>query len=241
MTLPTNPTIKSFNADVQVNQGYLYTTNARLSSQLANQRLTDVTLETVPLAGKSVIDIGCGDGTYTFALYDSASPSSMVGVDPATSAIEAARGQIGSRKIKFEVADAAALPYDDGSFDVAHLRGVLHHMENPQGAIKEALRVAHSVLVIEPNGYNPVLKVLEKVSPYHRQHHEKSYAPHSLVKWVEDAGGVISRRRYAGLVPFFCPDVMAEGLKKIEPFVEAMPWVNSLTCAVYVFLATRRS
>ena len=54
-----------FDRDVALNEGYRYTTNAPLSSRLANDRLTDATLDLVPLAGRSLIDVGCGDGTYT--------------------------------------------------------------------------------------------------------------------------------------------------------------------------------
>src|SRR5205809_102151 len=40
-----------FDRDVELNEGYRYTTNAPLSSRLANDRLTDATLELVALEG----------------------------------------------------------------------------------------------------------------------------------------------------------------------------------------------
>ena len=55
--------VSQFDADVRANAGYLYTTNAKKSSVLANQRLTDVTRAMVDLRGRRVIDVGCGDGT----------------------------------------------------------------------------------------------------------------------------------------------------------------------------------
>ena len=39
------------------------------------------------------------------------------------------------------------------------------------------------MFVIEPNGYNPVLKVLEKVSRYHIEHEERSFFPATLHAW----------------------------------------------------------
>lgn len=229
----------SFDADVAANEGYLYTTNASLSSTLANGRLTEATLAMADLRGKRVIDIGCGDGAYSLELLERGGAASIVGIDPAQAAVETARRRTRGKPATFDVARADKLAYDSNSFDVAHLRGVLHHMDNPQEGLKEAFRVARQVIVIEPNGYNPVLKLIEKVSPYHREHRERSFAPALLDKWIAALGGQVTSRAFAGLVPFFCPAWLARGLKAMEPGVEFLPGVRALSCAVYVFSATR--
>ena len=72
--------VKKFNNDVTVNEGYLYTTKEKLSSWIANKRLTDVTIKALQLEGKRVIDVGCGDGTYTIQLMRE-KPKHMVGID----------------------------------------------------------------------------------------------------------------------------------------------------------------
>ncbi|MGA9116837.1 MAG: class I SAM-dependent methyltransferase [Bacteroidota bacterium] len=234
-----NPSVDAFNRDIVSNEGYLYTTNARLSSRLANQRLTELALAAADFSGKKVIDIGCGDGTYTRELYDRGKPSRIVGVDPADEAIVLARKKDRGTSVEFEVHSADALPYPDASFDLAHVRGVLHHMDRPFEALGEALRVSRQVIVIEPNGRNPVVKLLERFSPYHRAHHEKSYPPASLEKWVTALGGEVVVRRYAGLVPFFCPDWFARLMKSMEPAVERTAGLRSIACAVFVFVATR--
>jgi hypothetical protein len=77
------------------------------------------------------------------------------------------------------------------------------------------------------------LKLIERFSRYHREHGEKSYAPSLLRRWIRELGGTIEREQYAGLVPFFCPDWMATGLKAIEPAIEAMPAARQLSCAVF--------
>lgn len=228
-----------FNRDVERNAGYLYTTNASLSSHLANRRLTDATLATVDFRAKRVIDIGCGDGTYTVELFDRGQPRSIHGTDPAQAAIDSAREKIGARQIEFDVCSAYELPWEVGSFDIAHLRGVLHHLERPQDALREALRVAPTVVVIEPNGLNIGLKLLERVSSYHRAHQEKSYRPVRIDNWIRDQGGRVTSRQWVGLVPFFCPDWIARSLKRLEPLVEAMPVGRRVGCGVYVLVATR--
>lgn len=48
----------------------------------------------------------------------------------------------------FRQADARELPFADGSFDTVLLCECLDHMDEPERAIKEALRVAHHAVVI---------------------------------------------------------------------------------------------
>jgi len=238
MNRETKNKTQAFNRDAINNSGYLYTTNAQLSSHLANLHLSDITLEIVDFSGKKVLDIGCGDGTYTIELFDRGQPSSIIGIDPAQAAIEIAKQKIENRSIEFVVENAYELSYSDNSFDIAYLRGVLHHMDQPIDALREALRVAPIIVVIEPNGYNPILKLLERFSRYHIEHNEKSYAPDTLNRWVKGIGGNIETKMFAGLVPYFCPDWLTRILKVIEPVVEKLPVINALGCAVYIFSAT---
>ncbi len=231
---------EAFNQDVVKNNGYLYTTNARLSSRLANGRLTKSALEVADFNGKKVLDIGCGDGTYTIELFEAAQPISIEGIDAAQEAIDVAKEKNANRRINFTVASAYELPYENQSFDIVQLRGVLHHLDRPIEALKEALRVADTLIIIEPNGYSPVLKLIERFSPYHIEHKEKSYAPRNLDRWVKSLGAVLVKHQWVGLVPCFCPDWMAQILKKIEPVFESVPLVNSISCAVYVLVAQRK-
>jgi len=233
------PGFEPFEQDVLSNGGYRYTTDAPLSSQLANQRITDASLASADWAGKRVIDLGCGDGTYTVALLELGHPASIHGVEPSAAAVSSARARSCDPRLSFVEGSAYRLPYDDGEFDLAYLRGVLHHMDRPLAALSEALRVAPVVVVVEPNGYNLGLKVLEKVSPYHREHAERSYAPRQLDRWVVGLGGTVVARRYVGFVPMFCPDRYAQVAKRIEPALEQRQGLRQVTCAQYVFAIAR--
>ena len=226
-----------FERDVELNEGYRYTTNAPLSSRLANERLTDATLELVSLAGRTLIDVGCGDGTYTSELARRGSPAEVVGIDPSPGAVEVAARRYPD--LRFEVGDAGWLESTAERFDVAVARGVLHHADDPARLVRAIARVAHTVVVIEPNGWNPVLKLIERASSYHRAHGERSWRSSVIDGWLREAGFVPARRLYAGLVPFFCPDAAARLLKTLEPLVEALGPVGRPALAVYAVAARR--
>jgi ubiquinone/menaquinone biosynthesis C-methylase UbiE len=51
--------------------------------------------------------------------------------------------------LPLSVCDSRALAFTDNSFDYALLSFVLHHSQNPDFILREALRVAHQVIVIE--------------------------------------------------------------------------------------------
>jgi ubiquinone/menaquinone biosynthesis C-methylase UbiE len=232
--------VSAFDRDAKLNGGYGYTTNVRLSSQLAVDRWHEALLCLFDIHGLRVLDVGCGDGVNTVLFYDKGRPASIHGVDPAESAIEVARGRTGDRAITWSVNDGYELRFAADSFDVAYLIGVLHHVARPFDVIREALRLAPRLVVLEPNGWNPVLKLLEKFSRYHIEHGEKSYTSRRLRRWVEAAGGSIVSDQLAGLVPMFCPAWLARTAKCMEPLIERIPVLNALGCAIYVFVAERR-
>jgi 2-polyprenyl-3-methyl-5-hydroxy-6-metoxy-1,4-benzoquinol methylase len=232
-----DPSLDIFNADADQNEGYLYTTNTTLSSRLANRRNTDSALAVMDFHSKRVIDIGSGDGIFSEELVELGDARTVRGIDPAERAVAVARRRIKDDRLAFDIGNAYDLPYPPHSFDIAFLRSILHHVERPVDVLREALRVASTIVVVEPNGYNLGLKLLEKVSPYHRQHGEKSYAPHRLNRWVEDLGGRIIKRQWVGLVPMFSPDWIAKPAKRVEPLLEHLPGLRAVGCSQYVFSA----
>lgn len=240
MSAPTpNRSADIFNRDIEKQGGYIYALDSKLSSRLATERWLQLMLGLTDIRGRSVVDIGCGDGTFTLRYWDQGHPRGMSALDPAAKAAASGMAKRGNRPILFVAADGHHLPYADDAFDVAILQGILHHDSDPPATIAEAFRVASEILVLEPNGYSPVLKLLEKLSPYHREHEERSYTARRLRRWVEAAGGRIIQGRFGITVPVFCPDWLARILKTVERPIEGFAPVNRVLCAVYVFHARR--
>jgi 2-polyprenyl-3-methyl-5-hydroxy-6-metoxy-1,4-benzoquinol methylase len=131
--------IEVFSADTATHGGYVYTAIDRWSSRHATGRQTEELVEM--LAGNfprsvHVVDIGCGDGTFTVEIAERFGPAAIRGVDPAGNAVDAARVRIPSRlsgSVSFEVGNIYNV--ENKGESVAVVRGVLHHLDRPRAAI----------------------------------------------------------------------------------------------------------
>lgn len=96
------------------------------------------------LKAKSVLDIGTGTGVFAEAF--AALGLFVVGLDPRADRLEVARAKV--KGARFVEGRAEALPFPDGSFDLAFFGLALHHLD-PVPALREASRVARRVAVLE--------------------------------------------------------------------------------------------
>lgn len=102
-----------------------------------------------PLAGKALLDIGCGSGSVARSLTEAG--AAVTGIDPGQDALAKARSLVPAAR--FEAASAEALPFPDGSFDGAAMVNSLHHVPNPLQALAEVARVLRAgcrLVVVEP-------------------------------------------------------------------------------------------
>jgi SAM-dependent methyltransferase len=218
--------------------GYLYTDLRRYSTRVSAARMTEGILAATEVRGRSVLDLGCGDGAYSLEIAR-AGARRVLGLDAAPRAVQLARERAkaaGLPQLEFAVADICALALGE-RFDVVVMRGVLHHLPDPAGAVKAAARSATRMVILEPNGCNPVLKAIERLSPYHREHEEQSFLPSTVKSWVRAAGGHPRTLTMIGLVPVFCPEWLGRICKTLEPLVERVPVLRTVACGQFVLMA----
>ncbi|MBO0766045.1 MAG: class I SAM-dependent methyltransferase [Hyphomicrobiaceae bacterium] len=102
----------------------------------------DQFLRIVPPPGRRTVDIGCGEARLTRHLQ--ALGHTVVGIDASRSLVAAARAADPAMDIR--LANAAALPLDDASVDLAIAFMSLQDVDDMPGAVREAGRV------LEPGG-----------------------------------------------------------------------------------------
>lgn len=100
-------------------------------------------VEAARLTGQeSVLDLGCGAGHTALAVAPGA--REVVAVDVTPQMLEVARGlasERGVENVSFRLADATALPFSTGSFDLVTSRYSAHHYADPGRALEEVARV----------------------------------------------------------------------------------------------------
>jgi SAM-dependent methyltransferase len=111
----------------------------RLATRVTRQHLTAPSLYELlaealaELEPRRILDIGCGEGALRAAL-----PARLA---PRTVGLDASATMLGAHPPPVVRADATALPFAGGVFDVAVAVNVLDHLREPTLAIAEAHRV----------------------------------------------------------------------------------------------------
>lgn len=103
---------------------------------------------------KKILDLGCGDGTRLG--YLCGSNNKCTGVDISISAIKKAKKKY--PQIDFVNVDLEEVDLPDSSWDLVYSAYVLEHLENPEKAIKEAIRLCKKngyILYTAPNYGSP--------------------------------------------------------------------------------------
>jgi ubiquinone/menaquinone biosynthesis C-methylase UbiE len=104
-------------------------------------------VEAADIQGCRVLDIGCGFGWFELVALH-ADAKEVVAIEPSSRDLATAQAHIPDPRVKFRVASATSLPFDDCSFDTVVCWEVLEHL--PLGGEPQAF--AEIARVLARNG-----------------------------------------------------------------------------------------
>lgn len=142
-----------------------------------------------------ILDVGCGTGANLEMLSEFGAAQ---GVDVSAEALAFCRER-GLANVKSGAAEA--LPYDDGSFDLATGLDVVEHLDDDLAGLKEMHRVLRRdgrVLLFVP-AFMFLWGVQDDIS-----NHRRRYTMKGLKQVVEAAGFAVERATYVN-ISFFAP------------------------------------
>jgi ubiquinone/menaquinone biosynthesis C-methylase UbiE len=163
---------------------YPYYVNEDDSFYTAQKNLTDYCMKQLPqVEGKSVLEIGCGNGVQSIYILQKFAPLFVKGIDLNAANIEIAKREaerLGLKDIDFGVGDAQNLmEVPDASFDfVVNIESAFHYPDKP-AFLREVRRV------LKPGGHFLIADILKR--PRKNQRLRRSWKKNMhLNHWTED-------------------------------------------------------
>ena len=117
--------------------------------------------------GSKILDVATGTGQQAFAFAKKG--YEVIGIDLSEAMLNVAKKKNKYRNVKFEVADATNLPFDDNIFDISSISFALHDMPLSirEKVLKEMVRVTKPEGIIVIADYNLPKNKIGKFLIYH--------------------------------------------------------------------------
>jgi len=147
-----------------------------------------------PLAGRTVLDVGCGNGYYAFQM-SAAGAAPVVGIDPGLLHVcqfLAIRKMAGIPSVHVLPLRLQDLPAQSGLFDTTFSMGVLYHQRDPHehlAQLRDTLRPGGELVLetlILPGEENAVLKPADRYARMRNVWHLPSVS--ALQEWLQNCG-----------------------------------------------------
>jgi 2-polyprenyl-6-hydroxyphenyl methylase/3-demethylubiquinone-9 3-methyltransferase len=182
--------------------------------------MVDVVRERLAIPRPSVLDVGCGAGFLANPLARLG--WEVTGLDASAESLAVAARHDPTGTVRWVEGDALALPFEDGSFDVACAMDFLEHVDDPAAVIREAARVVRPGGLFFFHTFNRtflawlvVVKGVEwfvKNTPEHLHVKELFVTPEETSRACEASGMTVTDLR--GVRPVFASRAFLELLVK---------------------------
>lgn len=163
-----------------------------------------------------VLDIGCGEGWHGLDFAKTA--QTIIGMDITPSPVWR---KIKQKNLHFVISNTYSLPFRNEMFDRIYLKDVLHHLEDPDRAFKEIMRVTKregEICLIEANRYNPLL-YLRLTLRYDHQHFTQEYFMKFAQKYSKNVKFMFSETHALPIKTKFLRRIFYS----LEDFIEKIP------------------
>lgn len=124
-------------------------------------------LESEPLAGKKVLDYGCGPADFGIWMATEGAEITLLDLSPVAIEVGLRRAKACAVKVRGVAADATRLNmFRDGEFDLVFACAALHHTLKYPGALDELARIMRPdarLVLCETWGGNPLLNRARKI------------------------------------------------------------------------------
>ena len=115
--------------------------NSPLWSGLLERWFLPPLFAAMPPAPARILEIGCGRGDTTRMLLKKFPTASVVATDYDPAQVALASRRVADSRLKVRQADATALPFPDGAFDLVVEFNTFHHVADWKAAVRECARV----------------------------------------------------------------------------------------------------
>jgi ubiquinone/menaquinone biosynthesis C-methylase UbiE len=172
-----------------------------MTQDLGSTTSIDVLARFVSLTDKDVVDVGCGDMTFSKALAACGARVLAIDPDPVQARLNRAAPPIDN--LKFVEAGAGAIPAADGSVDGVVFSFSLHHV--PETLFADAF--ADVCRTLKPDGFLCVIEptacpFYEVMNLFHNEDHVKRLAQEALIRHAVPAFESHAVYRYASELAF---------------------------------------
>ena len=164
---------------------------------LQRERAADLEARLLRLLGSldgivRALDVGCGTGAFAYAVAPHA--AEVIGIDTSEELLTAARDGA-SANCSFQVADATALPFGYGEFDLVGCLRLLHHVRRPELVVSELARVTRPggrILLVDQLGdVDPMVSIEQDRFERTRDSSHTRLLPDADVRGFLDANDLV--------------------------------------------------